>query len=91
MVCLDLLQAGMETVSNTAVFLALHCMRDEDVQMRLHREIDDVIGERVPQLADRGRLVFQLFFVVVIYRTLEIDNFIALLWISCLTDLQLLL
>ncbi|XP_048487627.1 farnesoate epoxidase [Plutella xylostella] len=57
-VCLDLLQAGMETVSNTAVFLALHCMRDEDVQMRLHREIDDVIGERVPQLADRGRMVY---------------------------------
>lgn len=55
-VCLDLLEAGMETVSNTAVFMLLHIVCNDDVQRRLHDEIDDVIGpQRSPALSDRTR------------------------------------
>ncbi|KAJ8713461.1 hypothetical protein PYW07_013831 [Mythimna separata] len=58
-VCLDLLEAGMETVSNTAVFMLLHVVCNDDVQRRLHEEIDDVIGPlRAPTLSDRARMVY---------------------------------
>lgn len=55
-ICLDLLEAGMETVSNTAVFMLLHIVRNDDVQRKLHQEIDEVIGHtRSPSIADRTR------------------------------------
>ncbi|XP_021181458.3 farnesoate epoxidase isoform X1 [Helicoverpa armigera] len=58
-VCLDLLEAGMETVSNTAVFMLLHIVLNDDVQRRLHDEIDDVIGPLTPPaLSDRARMVY---------------------------------
>ncbi|XP_026731057.1 farnesoate epoxidase-like [Trichoplusia ni] len=58
-VCLDLLEAGMETVSNTAVFMLLYIVRNDDVQKRLHDEIDEVIGsQRAPALSDRSRMVY---------------------------------
>lgn len=55
MVCLDLLEAGMETVSNTAVFMLLHVALNSSVQARLRHEIDEVVGRRAPVLADRAR------------------------------------
>ncbi|CAB3259871.1 unnamed protein product [Arctia plantaginis] len=58
-VCLDLLEAGMETVANTAVFMLLHIIRNDDIQKRLHDEIDEVIGPlRPPTLSDRSRMVY---------------------------------
>lgn len=54
-VCLDLLEAGMETVSNTAVFMLLHVALNSSVQARLRHEIDEVVGGRAPVLADRAR------------------------------------
>ncbi|KAJ8716133.1 hypothetical protein PYW08_013418 [Mythimna loreyi] len=58
-VCLDLLEGGMETVANTAVFMLLHVVCNDDVQRRLHDEIDDVIGPlRSPALSDRARMVY---------------------------------
>lgn len=58
MVCLDLLEAGMETVSNTAVFMLLHVVRNEEIQRKLHEEIDRVIGKnRSPVLKDRTRYI----------------------------------
>lgn len=57
-VCLDLLEAGMETVSNTAVFMLLHIVCNDDVQRLLHDEIDNVIGPlRPPTLGDRARFI----------------------------------
>ncbi|KAF9419040.1 hypothetical protein HW555_004367 [Spodoptera exigua] len=58
-VCLDLLEAGMETVSNTAVFMLLHIVCNYDVQRKLHHEIDDIIGPlRPPALSDRTSMVY---------------------------------
>ncbi|XP_049874477.1 farnesoate epoxidase-like [Pectinophora gossypiella] len=58
-VCMDLLQAGVETVGNTAVFMMLHLVRNEDAQARLWKEIDDVIGrDRPPTLNDRTKMVY---------------------------------
>lgn len=46
----------METVTNTAVFMLLHVVRNEDVQRKLHQEIDDIIGrDRNHLLDDRIR------------------------------------
>ncbi|KAJ0178311.1 hypothetical protein K1T71_006134 [Dendrolimus kikuchii] len=58
-VCLDLLEAGMETVSSTAVFMLLYIVRDEAVQTKLHKEIDEVIGRfQTPSLNDKVRMVY---------------------------------
>ncbi|CAK1586205.1 unnamed protein product [Parnassius mnemosyne] len=58
-VCLDLLEAGVETVSNTAVFLLLHVVREQEVQTRVQLEIDREIGHsRPPKLSDRTRLIY---------------------------------
>lgn len=55
-ICLDLLEAGVETVSNTAVFMLLHIVRDREVQKKLQREIDIEIGHsRCPTLSDRSK------------------------------------
>lgn len=55
-ICLDLLEAGVETVSNTAVFMLLHIVRDREVQKKLQREIDIKIGHsRCPSLSDRSK------------------------------------
>ncbi|XP_075978468.1 farnesoate epoxidase-like isoform X2 [Anticarsia gemmatalis] len=75
-VCLDLLEAGMETVSNTAVFMLLHIVRNDDVQKLLHDEIDDVIGtQRTPSLADRARMVYT---EAVLLESLRISSVAAL-------------
>ncbi|KAJ2944347.1 hypothetical protein O0L34_g18349 [Tuta absoluta] len=71
-VCMDLLQAGVETVSNTAVFMLLHLVRNHQVQLRLQQEIDEVIGhDRPPQLSDRTRMVYT---EAVILETLRISS-----------------
>ncbi|KPJ07145.1 putative cytochrome P450 305a1 [Papilio machaon] len=58
-VCLDLLEAGVETVSNTAVFLLLYVVREQRVQDRLQMEIDKEIGHsRLPALSDRSKLIY---------------------------------
>ncbi|CAD0200803.1 unnamed protein product [Chrysodeixis includens] len=58
-VCLDLLEAGLETVANTALFCVLHIVRNDDVQRKLQAEIDEVIGpQRAPTLSDRTRMVY---------------------------------
>ncbi|KAH9637223.1 hypothetical protein HF086_016245 [Spodoptera exigua] len=65
-VCLDLLEAGMETVSNTAVFMLLHIVCNYDVQRKLHHEIDDIIGPlRPPALSDRTRYLITKPFDVI--------------------------
>ncbi|KAL0822559.1 hypothetical protein ABMA28_004601 [Loxostege sticticalis] len=58
-VCLDMLEAGVETVNNTAVFMLLYLVRNEAIQRRLQDEIDEVVGEnRAPVLSDRKRMLY---------------------------------
>jgi cytochrome P450 len=58
-VCLDMLEAGVETVNNTAVFMLLYLVREEQIQRRLQMEIDEVVGKsRAPCLSDRSRYYF---------------------------------
>ncbi|XP_059054095.1 farnesoate epoxidase-like [Achroia grisella] len=58
-VCLDMLEAGMETVTNTAIFMLLHIVRNDEVQKLLQAEIDNVIGlSRSPSLDDRPNMVY---------------------------------
>ncbi|XP_026327061.1 farnesoate epoxidase-like, partial [Hyposmocoma kahamanoa] len=57
-VCLDMLQAGMETVGNTVAFMFLYMVRQESIQNKVIAEIDDVIGKRTPTLEDRRRMTY---------------------------------
>lgn len=55
-VCMDLFEGGMDTVSNSSVFMILHVIRNDEVQKKLHNEIDQIIGPlRPPTLNDRNR------------------------------------
>lgn len=56
-----MLEAGVETVNNTAVFMFLYLVRNEAIQKRLQNEIDEVIGpDRTPSLSDRTRFLFSV-------------------------------
>nr|XP_032520756.1 farnesoate epoxidase-like [Danaus plexippus plexippus] len=58
-ICLDLLEAGVETVNNTAVFMLLHIVRNDSIQRKLQQEIDAEIGRsRLPTLSHRSSMVY---------------------------------
>ncbi|XP_053606364.1 farnesoate epoxidase-like isoform X2 [Plodia interpunctella] len=74
-VSLDMLEAGMETVANTAVFMLLYLVRDENIQRKVQKEIDDVIGIRQPSLSDRSRMVYT---EAVLLETLRLSSVAAM-------------
>ncbi|XP_071961583.1 steroid 17-alpha-hydroxylase/17,20 lyase-like [Antedon mediterranea] len=54
----DLFIAGTETSTSTLLW-AVACMIDNpDVQEKIKKELDDVIGDRPPQLSDREKLPY---------------------------------
>ncbi|CAH0729734.1 unnamed protein product, partial [Brenthis ino] len=74
-ICLDLLEAGIETVSNTAVFMLLYIVRNQEIQKKLQREIDTEIGHsRQPTLNDRSRMIYT---EAVLLETLRISSVAA--------------
>ena len=55
-VLLDLFAAGGDTTSTTLGFAILYLITYPEVQKRVHKEIDEMIGrERMPCLNDRQR------------------------------------
>ncbi|PIK55196.1 putative cytochrome P450 1A4-like [Apostichopus japonicus] len=53
----DFFGAGFETVASTLMWAFLYAIYFPDLQKRMQKEMDDVIGrDRLPSLADRGRL-----------------------------------
>lgn len=52
---LDLFLAGSETTSSTLSFVILHLLRYQDVQAKVHAELDAVVGDREVQLADKNK------------------------------------
>jgi cytochrome P450 family 2 subfamily J len=54
--CMDLFAAGSETTSTTLAWAVLFMILNPDVQDKVQREIDQVIGQdREPSLDDRGK------------------------------------
>lgn len=69
MICLDLLEAGMETVGNTLDFFILYLVLNESIQRRVHNEIDHFIGNtRAPVLDDRNQSVIFIFIHLKIFK-----------------------
>lgn len=57
--CLDFLQAGSDTTSNTLEFLVVYLIRNQDVQTKIYNEINKVIGkDRQPVFQDRFKSVY---------------------------------
>ncbi|XP_055531617.1 methyl farnesoate epoxidase-like [Wyeomyia smithii] len=57
--CLDLFQAGSETVSNTLGFGIAYMLHNPQVVKKVHQELDNVVGRyRLPLLDDRRSLPY---------------------------------
>ncbi|KAM4696337.1 cytochrome P450 2A10-like [Rhinophrynus dorsalis] len=55
----SLFLAGMETSTTTLRFALLMMVKYPEIQAKIHREIDQVIGrERVPNMGDRGKMPY---------------------------------
>jgi cytochrome P450 len=55
----DLLAGAADTTATTLQFLLIHLANHDDIQRRLHTEVDSVVGaHRQPLLEDRSRMVF---------------------------------
>ena len=48
MVCLDLLIAGSQTSSSLLGFAFLKALKSQEIQQKIYKEIDTVIGDRTP-------------------------------------------
>ena len=51
----DLFSAGSETTSTTLAWAVLYLILYPDVQEKVHREIDEVLGDREPSMEDKDR------------------------------------
>ncbi|XP_072930634.1 probable cytochrome P450 305a1 [Epargyreus clarus] len=67
-ICLDVLIAGGQTTSNLMDFAVLAALRHPDVQEKLYREINEVLGDDVPCWADTSRLHYMSAFLLEVHR-----------------------
>lgn len=51
---LDLFLAGSETTGSTLSFIILSLVKHQDVQAKIHAELDAVVGDREVNLADKN-------------------------------------
>ncbi|RXG57014.1 hypothetical protein Avbf_13578 [Armadillidium vulgare] len=57
--CMDLLTAGTDTTSNTITFAIMYLSMYPEIQARIHKELDEVVGrDRYPTVRDRPNLVY---------------------------------
>jgi len=54
-ILLDLFLAGSETTSSMLSFVILHLLKHQDVQDKVHAELDSVIGDREIHFEDKKR------------------------------------
>ena len=55
----DLFMAGAETTSTTLMWAILYLVREQEIQSKVHAELDSVIGQsRLPSLSDRQNLPY---------------------------------
>lgn len=57
-ICIDFLQAGSETTSNTLAFGMLYMLHHPDVMKKVQKELETVVGNRFPKLNDRPNLKY---------------------------------
>lgn len=56
--CVDFFQAGSETTSNTLAFGMLHMLKHPQVMEKVQKELESVLGDRLPRLSDRDSLKY---------------------------------
>lgn len=54
-ILLDLFLAGSETTSSMLSFVILHLLKHQDVQDKVHAELDAIIGDREIHFEDKKR------------------------------------
>lgn len=57
--CVDFVQAGTETTSNTLSFGLMYMIHNQRVCDKIHDELDTIVGrQRLPSLGDRNKLPY---------------------------------
>ena len=54
---MDLFLAGAETTSTTLTWSLINLMQYPEKQKKIHDEIDNILGDEVPNLEYKGRCV----------------------------------
>ena len=57
-ILMDLFLAGAETTSTTLTWSLINLMQYPEKQKKIHDEIDNILGDEVPNLEYKGRCVF---------------------------------
>ena len=57
-ILMDLFLAGAETTSTTLTWSLINLMQYPEKQKKIHDEIDNILGDEVPNLEYKGRWVF---------------------------------
>jgi len=71
--CLDLFVAGTETSATTLTWAIILLSLNQDIQYKIHREIDNIIGsETLPRMDDRKKLPFTEASILEIQRLADI-------------------
>ncbi|XP_013133291.1 PREDICTED: probable cytochrome P450 305a1 isoform X2 [Papilio polytes] len=67
-ICLDVLIAGSQTTSNVLSFALLTLLRNRDIQDKIYKEINQILGTAPPTWSDVSRLVYTNAFLQEVYR-----------------------
>jgi len=83
---LTLFLAGHETTANTLTWAFYYLAKHPDIAEQLHREVDEVLGGRMPTLDDLPRLPYTL---MVIKETMRIQPTVSVFPRTIVDDLEL--
>jgi len=63
-ILMDLFLAGAETTSTTLTWSLINLMQYPEKQKKIHDEIDNILGDEVPNLEYKGRLLYTEAFIL---------------------------
>lgn len=74
-VLVELFIAGVETSSSTLTWALLLMAKHPEVQARVQAELDNVIGDKQPQIADRSKLTYTTAVLCEVQRFVTMTSF----------------
>ncbi|XP_045783814.1 probable cytochrome P450 305a1 [Maniola jurtina] len=74
-ICLDIIIAGSNTINSALNFAIVMLLRHPDVQQKVYKEIQNVLGDKLPTWADSTRLPYTSAFISEVHRCCTVAPF----------------